>query len=306
LLNLQASIDQAANAPNGVPDQGTANATLSQASNARINVKQVAQGFNIDQEAHMEARVQDLMEKPITFAEGLLRGLGPKEMNGKGPGFCAMFRVFPLDPGATADATPQDIVRLLKPNDGELFKFYEANLKSIISRQGNQFVANPAGGMQVNGAFLAFMNEMSKVSDAFFRSGADPKLSLTLAPVRAEGIQNLIFNINGQPWNIPTQGGPGKQFTAPSSGPVVVTIGGNQYGGTIQGPWSVLRLLNAANRFDPAGAGYHLTYYFKSASEFGKIGGAASQGAPAEFNLDLGGVPAFFHNGARCTPTIAR
>jgi type VI secretion system protein ImpL len=306
LTSLQVSIDQAANAPNGIPDQAMASSTLSQASNAKVSVKQVAQNFRIEPDAHIEARVQDLMEKPITYAEGLLRGLGPKEMNAKGAGFCSMFNMYPLAPGARNDATPQDIVRLLKPGEGELWKFYEANLKQIISRQGNQFVANPAGGMSVNPAFLSFLNTMSKASDAFFRSGGDPKMPLTLTPTKAEGIQNLVFNISGQLWNIPQQGGPGKQFVVPGPSPAIVSINGTQYGSPIPGIWAVLRLLDAANRFDPAGAGYHLTYYFKTAGEFGKVGGTAAQGAPAEFNLDLGGVPAFFRNGPNCTSVIAR
>jgi len=309
LISLQTSIDQAANAPGGVPDQATAGATLSSATNARSTVKQAAQNFRIDQEVHLEARAQDLLERPITNAEGLLRGLGPKEMNGKGPGFCALFNLYPLNPAARTDATPQDVVRLLKPGEGEFWKFYEANLKQLMGRQGNQFVAAPGGAMQVNPAFLTFMNEMAKVSDAFFRGGQDPKLSLNLTPLKSEGIQNLVFNVNGQAWNIPPQGGPGKQFTVPGTGSVVVSIAGQQYGNPFQGPWAVLRLLDAANKFDPSGSNYHLVYFFKSTAEFGRVGGSSAQGAPAEFTLDMGGVPAFFRNGPQglhCTTTIAR
>ena len=73
------------------PDPATASTTLSNATNAKISVKQVAQGFNIDQETHLEATLQKLLEDPITNAEGLLRALGPAELNAKGKGLCAQF-----------------------------------------------------------------------------------------------------------------------------------------------------------------------------------------------------------------------
>ena len=84
LLTLQTSVDQAAQMP--TPDPATASTTLSNATSAKISVKQVAQGFNIDQETHLEATLQKLLEDPITNAEGLLRALGPAELNGKGQG----------------------------------------------------------------------------------------------------------------------------------------------------------------------------------------------------------------------------
>ena len=107
LLTLQTSVDQAAQMP--TPDPATATTTLSNATNAKISVKQVAQGFNIDQETHLEATLQKLLEDPITNAEGLLRALGPAELNAKGKGLCGQFSAvtnkYPFNSAATAEAS---------------------------------------------------------------------------------------------------------------------------------------------------------------------------------------------------------
>ena len=143
LLTLQTSVDQAAQMP--TPDPATANTTLSNATSAKISVKQVAQGFNIDQETHLEATLQKLLEDPITNAEALLRGLGPAELNGKGKGLCAQFSTvtnkYPFNTAATAEASIAEVNSLLKPGEGALWAFYEANLKQALVKQGGQYVA---------------------------------------------------------------------------------------------------------------------------------------------------------------------
>ena len=95
LVSLQASLDQVAAAP-GAPNDAAASQTLSQATAARVTTRQVAQAFRIDTEAHVETTVQKLMEDPITYAEALLRTLGPAELNAKGK---ARLRAVPLASG---------------------------------------------------------------------------------------------------------------------------------------------------------------------------------------------------------------
>ncbi|MCX6624984.1 MAG: hypothetical protein NTY38_28775, partial [Acidobacteria bacterium] len=134
LLQLQNSIEQAANAP--TVDPGMASATLQNANSAKMGTRQVAQGFRIDPEAHLETKVEKLLQDPITNAEGLLRGLGPAELNAKGRGMCmqfsAVFAKFPFNPKAQAEATLDEVGGLLKPQTGALWTFYEANLKAIL------------------------------------------------------------------------------------------------------------------------------------------------------------------------------
>ena len=199
LLTLQTSVDQAAQMP--TPDPATANTTLSNATSAKISVKQVAQGFNIDQETHLEATLQKLLEDPITNAEGLLRGLGPAELNGKGKGLCAQFSAvtnkYPFNTAATAEASIAEVNSLLKPGEGALWAFYDANLKQALVKQGAQYV--PTGTVPLTPQFVSFFNTAAKLSEVLYKPGApDPKLMYTLTPLKSEGIQGYSLNVDGQ------------------------------------------------------------------------------------------------------------
>jgi type VI secretion system protein ImpL len=311
LSALQVSIDQLAHAP-GNPDASAASATLSNATMARSAVKNIAQNFRPDQEGRVDSMTQKLLEDPITDAERLLRGLGPKELNGKGAAFCAAFNVYPFNPGARREATAQDVVQLLKPNEGLLWSFYDQNLKNILMRQGNTFIPNPSGGVAVTPGFVSFMNTAAKLSDAFFKGGGpEPHIAYTITPMKAEGVQNLTMAIGGTTWNIPTQGAPAKQFFAPAApgASLTATVGGSQAGGPTEGIWAAFRLFDGADHFTPSGTGYRLEYILKSQAKLGNLGGTNQQGVPVDFQLDMGGLPAFFHNGPQgmhCVSQVAK
>jgi hypothetical protein len=83
LVTLQSSLDAIANRP-GPPDDAAAAQTLQNASQAKVVTRQMAQTFRIDSEGHLDAGVQKLLEQPITYVEGMLRALGPAELNAKG------------------------------------------------------------------------------------------------------------------------------------------------------------------------------------------------------------------------------
>lgn len=59
---------------------------LANAANAKVVTRQIAQVFRPDPDGHVDSTLQGLMEAPITAAEGLLRVLGPAELNAKGKG----------------------------------------------------------------------------------------------------------------------------------------------------------------------------------------------------------------------------
>ena len=217
LLTLQTSIDQAAQMP--TPDPATASTTLSNATNAKISVKQVAQGFNIDQETHLEATLQKLLEDPITNAEGLLRALGPAELNAKGKGLCAQFSAvtskYPFTPTATPEASIAEVNSLLKPGEGALWAFYDANLKQALAKQGPQYVAT--GTLPLTPQFVSFFNTAAKLSEVLYKPGSpDPKLMYSLTPLKSEGIQGYSLNVDGQ--TLASSGGGAKQFTWPGGG----------------------------------------------------------------------------------------
>jgi type VI secretion system protein ImpL len=310
LMTLQASVDQAAQMP--TPDPATANTTLSNATSAKMSVKQVAQGFNIDQETHLETTLQKLLEDPITNAEGLLRALGPAELNGKGKGLCAEFSPvtskYPFNPAATPEATIAEVNQLLKPVEGALWKFYDANLKQALVKQGTTYAAT--GAVPLTPQFINFFNTAARLSDALYKPGAaNPQLTYTLTPQRSEGIQSVTLTIDGQTLTASGAGGTGKTFNWPGAGQAALS---GKFGGpdlsffSYTGTWAAFRLMGDAERWEPSGAGYNLEWVVR-------VGGKPAtlpSGAPltVRFLVDQNG--ALFKKGSlaglRCVSQVAK
>jgi type VI secretion system protein ImpL len=72
---LQGALSAVAATPEGMDDTGSMNSALIAAGNARSSVGQIAQGFLIDSEGHMDSQVRKLMEDPVVSAESLVRRL---------------------------------------------------------------------------------------------------------------------------------------------------------------------------------------------------------------------------------------
>jgi type VI secretion system protein ImpL len=202
LVGLQTSLEGIANQP-GQPNEMAAAQTLANATQAKVTTRQMAQAFRLDAEGHVEGTAQKLLEDPIVYAEGLLRTLGPAEMNGKGRGLCAQIHPvlakYPFSPNAAAQATVQEINAVFKPREGAIWQFYEANLQKAIMRQGSQFVANPSAGLNINGAFLGFLNRAAAFSDAAYPAGAaDPRLAYSVKPVVSADTESIRLAIDGQ------------------------------------------------------------------------------------------------------------
>jgi type VI secretion system protein ImpL len=202
LVTLQTSIDQIANQP-GTPSDAAAAQTLSNAQQATVNTRQMAQTFRIDQEGHIEGNVQKLLEDPITYAQGLLRTLGPAELNGKGRDLCGQMRPvlakYPFSANATAQATASDVTTVFQPKTGLLWQFVDANLQKALTRQGSQFVPNTSAGINVNPAFLGFLNRAAAFSDAAFQGGSpDPHFNYSVKPVVSPDTDNIKLTIDGQ------------------------------------------------------------------------------------------------------------
>jgi type VI secretion system protein ImpL len=306
---LQGSIDAAASMP-ATPDPATVSNTLNSAVNAKGSVRQVAQAFNIDQEAHIEQTVQRLLEEPITNVEGLLRALGPRELNSKGAGLCAqispVLNKFPFNPNSPADATLAEVNQVLKPGEGALWAFYDLNLRPALAKQGAQYV--PTGAIPLSPNFVAFFNSMARFSDALYKAGPDPKLTYTVRPLKSDGIQDLVVHLDGQ--QLPASSGAAKQFTWPGGTP------GARFTGKVgssdlpsapyEGIWAAFRLFNDADTMETAGQGYNLEWILQL--RFGG-GTTSTANAPrARYFVDLGGAPLFVKRAGamRCVSQVAR
>ncbi len=298
LVTLQSGIEQAATAPGG-PDPNVANQTLQQAAGAKITTRQVAQSFRIDPEANLHQTVQKLMEDPITHAEALLRGVGPAELNAKARALCAGFTFvnkFPFNPVAQAETSLQEVATIFKPKEGTLWVFYESSLRSVLPKQGTQYVAAPGGGLSLNPQFVYFFNQAAKFSDALYpNNAAEPRLSYSLRPMPSDQFTSMTLVIDGQSATFSGQAG-ARQYIWPSR---ELRLGGKLAGGSEmglqdrQGLWSTFRFFADADRFEPAGGGYNLTWVVRQGREAQpvRVGGRE---LTYRFFLDMGGAPAVF------------
>lgn len=316
LMSLQASLEQVAAAP-GPPNEAAAGQTLAQASAAKLTTRQMAQAFRIDPEAHLETTVQTLLEQPITYAENLLRTLGPAELNGKGKGLCAQFRAlmakYPFNPASQVPASIQEVNALFRKPDGALWTFYEGSLQKALPKQGALYVASPAGGVNLNPAFVSFFNRAAAFADAAYAGGSqEPRISYTLRPVPTEGTVATTLRIDGQ--TIGFSGGTPqpKQFVWQGSGAheaaATVKFGGSDLGwANYSGLWAAFQFFGDAERWIPAGSGFNVEWIVRVGKN-----PVTLQGKPltVQFHLEMNGAPPVFQrgyfSGLGCVSEVAR
>jgi type VI secretion system protein ImpL len=314
LVTLQASLESIAT-QGGTPNDAAAAPTLQNATQAKVTTRQMAQAFRIDSDAHIEATVQKLLEDPIVYVEGMLRALGPAELNGKGKSLCGQFRAvlskYPFNPNATVEATVADVNGLLRKPDGALWSFYDQNLQKLLVKQGSQFAIGPSGG--VNPAFLNFFNSAAAFSDAIYAGGAqDPHFTYMLKPEPSENIQTVNLQIDGQGLSYSGGAATAKQFTWQGGGShgvkASVKLGGPDISfSDSEGTWAVFHFFNRADRWTPAGSGYSLEWIIRAGRDPMKVNGKP---LIVHFELDMAGAPAVFQAGyfsrLACVSDVAR
>jgi len=318
LLNLQASLDQVAAQPGQVNDAAAAQ-TMTQAGNARIVTRQLAQAFRPDPQARVDAIVEKLLEDPITHAEALLRTLGPADLNAKGRALCAQLRPlwskYPFNANATTEATLAEFNSVFHKPDGALWAFYDANLQKLLVREGAQFVPAPNITLKLNPWFVDFFNRAARFAEALYpNNAAAPHFSYTLKPVPSEGIQSVGLQIDGQ--TLAYSGGTPapKQFVWQGTGPheakATVKFGGGPdlAWSNNDGLWAVFHFFDKAERWQPAGSGYALEWVIRIGRDAVKL----PNGNPltVRFELDMAGGPAIFQKGflsrLSCVSEVAR
>jgi type VI protein secretion system component VasK len=173
-------------------------------------------------------------------------------------------------------------------------------------------VANPAGGIQLTPAFVAFFNKAARFSDALYPNGAtEPNLRYSLAPQRSDQIKEMSVTINGQ-----TNKGTGsKQYAWTGSASHNVRISAKLSGGSDfefqdrQGPWALFRFFADADRWSQSGDGYTLEWIVRQGRE-GRPVTVSGRELTYRFTVDTGGAAPVFQKdfliGLRCISQAAR
>jgi len=303
---LQASLAQLTKGTADAGD-GAVSQALSDASQARLATKQIANKFQVDEAGKMHTVVEQLMEAPISYAEASLQGFGPAQLNGKGRTFCGPFQKlmakYPFNPGGELPATIDEVSALLQPGSGALWSFVENDLSNYVTRQGPQFAEKPGAAVRISPSFLGFLNRAAEFSSTLYRGeGTPPGLTFTMRPLLSDEVPSVTVTIDGQSarftrtsigtkrlsWNA----GEGRE--ASLSGQML----GQQREYAFQGTWAIFKLFQQAEWSSGEGS-YVVEWPVPD-----------QPSVRAKFVLNLAGAkpilqPGFF-SGVSCTGRITR
>ena len=316
LMKLQGTIAQAAGMPNG-PDPAVAAATQSDAANAKLATRQLTATFPVDNETHLEAKVNDLMLEPITNVEALAKGMGAAEINGKGRVLCSALNLitnkFPFNPVADPEVSLEELNSVFKAKDGKLWQFYETGLKNFVVCNGSDCTPVPNAPAQIEPRFLAFFKQAVAFSRALYGdSGTDPNFRYTLRPIKSDQIDEFDLNVNGDVAHL--NGGGQRTYAWPGAGGASFQLdlklaGGTPLGGEpYKGLWAVFRFFADADSTTRSGVGYEFRWNVRQGKRAASV---MVGGKPLtyEFFVDTNGAPAVFSKdflaGLKCSPNVA-
>jgi type VI secretion system protein ImpL len=303
LVTLEASLENVT----GQSDDPAAAQALNNALQAKVVTRQMAQSFRLDNDGHIEAPVQKLLEDPILGVEQALRGAVPAGINAGGKNLCGQLRLltgkFPFVSNSKTDATPDELTAVFRKPDGALWAFYDQSLKKVLTKQGNQYV--PSGAVPLNPAFLSFFNKAAALSDALYATGAgSPAFAFTVKPGASDGVQGITLRFDGQALAY-TAGSPPqpKTFTwqanAAHDMTVNVRVGGADFEWQHHtGLWGAFHFFAEAKHTAqglewPVGAG---NQQFK----------ADGKPVTVRLEVDLGPLGALFSTGLACIAEVTR
>jgi type VI secretion system protein ImpL len=317
LQNLQASIDKAVEANS---DPSGLKGVQDMADAARRETRKVASTLPADPEAHVEAVVGDLMMKPITDAERLIKGHDADDLNRKGAGFCGSFgaitRKFPFNKDSREDATLSEVADIFKPKEGQLWKLYDGGLNKVVLCNAGDCKAIDNPTVSVTPTFLNFFRQAVRLSRALYGdAGADPAYHYTLVPHKSDQVESFDVTVNGDVSKL--AGGAQKAFIWPGSPSPSFKLSLNLAGGTGLGYpvqnsdslWAVFRFFADANQTAASGSSYDFVWDF-STGRHGAAPIVAGRPLSFAFTVDTGGAPAVFSKeflaSMKCVPTIAK
>lgn len=298
----------------GKPLDPQATAPIDQAAQTATSARfQLTAPFPPDQDAHVDKALTDLLQDPITSAQGLAKGAGVAGLNGAGKQFCMAsgFGKFPFNPRSQVDATLAEVNDIFSPGNGALWRFYNQSLKQHLTCTASG--CTPTGTAPLTPAFVAFMSEAVRFSKALYGdNGTDPKLNYTVTP-RSDQVDTFTFTVDSKP--TPLKAGQTGQFMWSSQtsrfGITLKLQGGSEL--PVQpwdGLWAPFHFFAGADSTYASGAAY--TFVFKPRQGTPPRPFTDASGRPLEYQVlvDTHGAPAVFNSNfwqqLRCIPTVAK
>jgi type VI secretion system protein ImpL len=213
----------------------------------------------MDQETREALRA--MLLRPLTLAASALVEPATQELNQQwatavyAPWASNLAGRFPFA-DTTTEASPVEIARFFKPNEGLVAKFRDQQLGALVARAGDGYIARRWGDVGINfrPEFLAALTRFTSGGGvANVLNGDGEGLRFELRPDPTPELSEILLTIDGRQLryrNEPQEwygfAWPGGTQDAGASLQVVGLRGGGETVGTHPGKWGFMRLLSRA------------------------------------------------------------
>ena len=195
LGNLQFDLSQVKDPPDASDPNIVAATAHAQATKNLVDVT-MSQKFGLDPQAMV---VQSLLEKPLNIKlPNVADALNAKAGKDLCPQFRILMNLYPFNPSGPP-ASLDDLNRILNPNGGALWTFYNSHLTSLLQKSGSQYTAAPANGVTLSPAFVLLFNNAAALSSKLYANNSPtPQLKYSVMPIQTNISQTATLTIDGQ------------------------------------------------------------------------------------------------------------
>ena len=253
LQGLEGAIKALTANPTAANDPAAAAPILQAAVGAEQAAETMRNGFVPDPSGNVDKVSFTLLEAPIESAKALASAAPAGAAGGGAKNFCAaagpLFSKFPFNPGASVDASPEEVAQVFAPGQGTFSQFTNS-LHALVILQGNQYVPAPGSAIKITPAFLAFLNKAQKIQSTLYASGTgQATLDFSLTEVKGPGVSDAQLSIDGRQIN---GGGQSASFHWVSQPASRITLSTQKNTAPpMSGPWSVFHFGYAAPQVSP-------------------------------------------------------
>ena len=295
-INTMLLVPNAEKTPDGVAP------VIQAASTAEGSVGTIRAGFSPpDPAGQTDTTSEALLMAPIKSIEALAKGAPAKAAAGGAASFCSqiapVLAKFPFDPDSQVDASLDEVAKVFQPGTG-LFSQFAAQNKMLVLI-GTTYSVVPGSPVQVNPAFLNFLNAAMNIGSVLAPASGAPTLNFSMIEEATPNLPPATLDVDGTSL---TAAGQAKSFTWKSSPSSTIRItSGNSI--TATGPWSLLHFAYKAKHPAP-----------NRLEEIFEINGQVSAtptGIPLDYKFDIGGPgapylnPGYMRSQLRCVTKVA-